>query len=288
MNPTLDREAVVEAANPLGLDGIEFVEYTTPRPQALGQSLERMGFRPVSRHRSREVTRYRQGRMNVIVNGHSLPPDTDEAPQIAALALRVQDAGAAWKRVVNLGAWPVPVQVQPMELHIPAIHGAGRCRFYFIDRWRDFSIYDVDFVPIPTVDPEVPAIEGLDWFGLVQYVGEGRMADWSAFYGRLFGFVALPDEQRFGILPAGRVLQSPCGRFYLQLIEPPPDQDAVGDESFQRVAFGTADVGAAMRTLRQRGVDFVDSAALHPDARGSLTQPLFGGTMFELVNHEVA
>ena len=50
-----NREAILEATNPLGLDGIEFIEYTTAKPQALGQVLEMMGFRPVARHRSREV-----------------------------------------------------------------------------------------------------------------------------------------------------------------------------------------------------------------------------------------
>ena len=59
--PTADREAIPDAANPLGLDGIEFIEYTTSKPQALGQVLEMMGFRPVARHRSREVLLYRQG-----------------------------------------------------------------------------------------------------------------------------------------------------------------------------------------------------------------------------------
>ncbi len=285
MNLSLDREARIEAPNPLGLAGIEFVEYTTPRPQALGQALERMGFRPVSRHRSREVTRYRQGGMNVIVNAHGLPPGTDEAPQIAAVALRVRDAGAAWQRTVDLGAWPVPVKVQPMELHIPGIHGVGASRIYFVDRWNEFSIYDVDFVPIPTVDPEVAATEGLHWFGIVQYVGADRIPDWTAFYGSLLGFRALPDDERFGILPAGRVLASPCGTFYLQLIEPPPDAEFETREQWQRVAFGAPDVPAAVRALRQRGVAFVDSEALHPGTRGALTQPLFGGLRFELVLH---
>ena len=55
-----DREAIGEAPNPLGLDGIEYIEYTTTQPQALGQVLENLGFRPVARHRSREVTLYRQ------------------------------------------------------------------------------------------------------------------------------------------------------------------------------------------------------------------------------------
>src|SRR4051812_44744828 len=47
-----------DAANPLGLDGVEFIEYATPKPQALGQVLEMMGFKPVARHRSREVQLY--------------------------------------------------------------------------------------------------------------------------------------------------------------------------------------------------------------------------------------
>ena len=63
-----NREAISDAVNPLGLDGIEFIEYATSKPQALGQVLEMMGFRPVARHRSREVLLYRQGAINIIVN----------------------------------------------------------------------------------------------------------------------------------------------------------------------------------------------------------------------------
>lgn len=204
MMQALAREAVLDVPNPLGLEGVEFIEYTTPRPQALGQLLEQVGFRPVARHRSREVLLYRQGDMNVVINAHGIAKDgSDETPQIAAIALRVRDAGAAHRRVVELGAWPVPVKVQPMELHIPGVHGVGTSRVYFIDRWREFSIYDVDFVPIPTVEGTVPALADMHWFGVVQYVGLARAADWCAFYGSLFGFTVLSPEQTFGILPAG-------------------------------------------------------------------------------------
>jgi 4-hydroxyphenylpyruvate dioxygenase len=68
MTQQADREAIGDLPNPLGLAGIEFVEYATTRPQALGQVLETMGFRPVARHRSREVLLYRQGAMNVVIN----------------------------------------------------------------------------------------------------------------------------------------------------------------------------------------------------------------------------
>ena len=291
MDVTIEREAAVEVPNPAGLEGLEFVEFATPRPQALGHLLETVGFRPVARHRSREILLYRQGAMNVVVNGHAGPagasagPD-DEMPRIAAVALRCRDAGAAWRRAVELGAWPAEVQVRAMELHIPAIVGPGASRIYFVDRWREFSIFDIDFVPIPTVEPAVPARAGLHWFGVVQYVGAARAEDWCHFYAELLGFEALPAERRFGILPAGRILRSPCGTWHLQLVEPEPDAESPGPERFQRLAFGAPDVSAAVRELQSRGLTFVEAGALRPSAAGALSRVQLGSVMFELVRHE--
>ena len=209
---------------------------------------------------------------------------------IAAVAFRVRDAAAAYRRALDRGAWAVPIQVEVMELHIPAVHGVGGSRIYFVDRADAFSIWDVDFVPIPTVDKQPPAIAGLHWFGLVQYIGNDRMEDWCEFYRELFGFERLEDTQRFGILPKGHVLRSPCGSFYWQLIEPEPglldvDGDQPGEESLQRIGLGTSDVPAAVAALRARGVDFIEAADLHSGARGALTVPQLGGLMFELVRH---
>ena len=292
MSLPTDREAIGELDNPLGLDGIEFIEYTTSRPQAFGQVLERMGFRPVARHRSREVLLYRQGGMNIVINAHAggMPAagQPGEAPAIAAIALRVRDAGEAHRRALARGAWGIPTRVEAMELNIPAIHGVGSSRIYFVDRYREFSIYDVDFTPIPTVDPHPGALTGMHWFGVVQYIGIDRMEDWTEYYRELFGFVVLPDTERFGILPKGRVLKSPGeghSRFYLQLIEPEFDATEIDpEESLHRVAFGAPDVLATVRELRQRGVEFVESAGVHSETRGALTRALPGEPSFELVN----
>lgn len=287
MNSPSDRETLIDVSNPMGLEGIEYIEYRTARPQALGQVLELMGFRPVARHRSREVLLYRQGPMNVIINAHAgadgagaaLP----EAPVIAALALRVRDAAAAHRRALDLGAWDVPVHVAPMELHIPAIHGVGASRIYFVDRHREFSIYDVDFVPIPGIDPNPPSLAGMRWFGIVQYIGPERTADWIEFYRALFGFSELGEDRETGVLPSGSVLASPDGSLQLQLIEPDPlADDAL--ERLQRVALGAPDVPAAAAALRARGVNFVETAKLHVDTRGALTQSWLGGLMFELIH----
>jgi 4-hydroxyphenylpyruvate dioxygenase-like putative hemolysin len=172
-----------------------------------------------------------------------------------------------------------------MELNIPAIHGPGGSRFYFVDGYERFSIYDIDFVAIPTVDPRPEAIAGTSYFGVVQYVGSNRSDDWIAFFREMFGFVLIPDEQRFGILPAGKLMASPCRQFMWQLVEPYPrgETDAM-PESLRRIGLGTPDVGMAVAALRERGVEFVDSEILHPEDRGALTQTMLGSVAFELVH----
>src|SRR6266581_4219787 len=167
--PMTMREPNPEPNNPLGVDGIEFIEYASSQPQALGSLLQTMGFVPVARHRSREVMLYRQGPMNLIVNSHpdaltgtSAPAAT---PELKAIALRVRDAAFAWRRSQDLGAWEMPTRASAMELNIPGIHGVGDSLIYFVDRYRDFSIYDVDFVPLPGSE-DIEWDEGLLRIGL--------------------------------------------------------------------------------------------------------------------------
>jgi 4-hydroxyphenylpyruvate dioxygenase len=279
-----------DEANPIGLDGVEFIEYATAKPQALGQVLEMMGFRPVARHRSREVLLYRQGGLNVVVNAHEIDAAVaGEAPVLAAVALRVRDARGAYRYVLEHGGWEVPTHPEAMELNIPAIHGCGGSRIYFVDRYREFSIYDVDFVPIPTVDPRPPAIAGLHFFGIVQYIGAARSYDWIEFYRELFGIDLIPDEQRFGIMPAGKLLRAPAvdpaNRFMLQLIEPDLDVDD-GRERLQRIGLGVPDVLAAVKALRELGMEFVETEAAHTERRGALTRTYLGSVVFELVHSE--
>jgi 4-hydroxyphenylpyruvate dioxygenase len=293
MTNTLDRESVPEPQNPLGIDGIEFIEFATSKPQALGGVLETMGFRPIARHRSREVELYRQGTMNIIVN--SQPADIPrtvqpvERPIISAFAVRVRDADAAFSRAQELGAWAIPVRARAMELNIPAIHGVGESLIYFVDRYDDFSIYDIDFHSIPTVDAHPQAIAGMHFFGIVQYIGADRTADWVEFYSQIFGFTPLPDSVRFGIMPKGLLLQSPCHKFFLQLIEPDDTaRYAPAEEHLQRLGFGTPDVTSAVAELEARGVEFLASEKVHSSDRGALTKPVLGSVMFELVHAEPA
>jgi len=277
-----------EPDNPLGIDGIEFIEYATVQPSALGMLLEQMGFVAIARHRSREVTLYRQGGMNIIVNADResfQKSDKDiQSTSISAIALRVRDADVAYRHAIDMGAWAIQTRAGVMELNIPGIHGVGDSILYFVDRYTDFSIYDVDFKPIPNAPTHPPAIAGLQFFGVVQAIERDRSAEWIDFYQQLMDFRPLPEGHYFGILPKGTLLESPCHSFYLQLIEPPgAELDMHWDEQLLRVGFGTPDVLAAVRTLKERGIIFVDRAQVQSTEKGALTQIYKGGVSFELV-----
>ena len=150
--------------NPMGTAGFEFIEYAAPDPAALRKVFELLGFKAIAKHRHKDVTLYRQGGVNFLINAE---PDSFaqrfarlHGPSICAIGFRVQDANAAYKRALELGAWGFDSHSGPMELNIPAIKGIGDSLIYLVDRWNgkeghggigDISIYDVDFVP---VDPD--------------------------------------------------------------------------------------------------------------------------------------
>ena len=117
----------ISAQNPMGTDGFEFVEFTHPDPKELDKLFRMMGFLPVARHRSKNVTLYRQGGINFIVNAEkgSFASNFAEkhGPSAPAMAFRVVDAKRAFDRALSLGAKPATTQIGPMELNIPAIQG---------------------------------------------------------------------------------------------------------------------------------------------------------------------
>src|SRR5690606_27660204 len=90
--------------NPMGTAGFEFIEYTAPDPVALGKVFESLGFKAIARHRNKNVTLYRQGGINFLINAE---PDSFaqrfarlHGPSICAIAFRVDDAAKAYKRAI--------------------------------------------------------------------------------------------------------------------------------------------------------------------------------------------
>src|SRR3954449_690700 len=265
--------------NPMGTDGFEFVEYTGPEPAQLAALFERMGFVAAARHRSKNVTLYKQGDVNFIVNAE--PESFAQAfarlhgPSVCAIAFRVADAAKAYERAISLGAKPVHGKVGPMELNIPAIEGIGGSLIYLVDRYGEQTIYDVDFVPLAGGAPsnsgagEGGAFSGVGLTGidhLTHNVHRGRMALWAEFYERLFNFreVRYFDiEGKFTGLHS-KAMTSPCGKIRIPINESADDKSQIAEylaayhgEGIQHIALAASGIYDTVERLRERGVTFM-------------------------------
>jgi 4-hydroxyphenylpyruvate dioxygenase len=275
--------------NPMGTNGFEFIEYAAPDPAALGRLFTSMGFVAIARHRHKDVTLYRQGDVNFIINAE---PDSFaqrfarlHGPSICAIAFRVQDAAAAYKRALELGAWGFDSKSGPMELNIPAIKGIGDSLIYFVDRWRgkngvvpggigDISIYDVDFEPVAGADPQ-PAGCGLTTIDhLTHNVHRGRMREWAEFYERLFNFREVRYFDIEGKLTGlkSKAMTSPCGKIRIPINESSDDKSQIAEyldlyhgEGIQHVALGTEDIYRTVRAMKAQGVAFQDTIETYYD-----------------------
>jgi 4-hydroxyphenylpyruvate dioxygenase len=260
--------------NPMGTDGFEFVEYTAPDPRALGELFESLGFRAVARHRSKQVTLYRQGDINFIINAE--PGSFGQAfarvhgPSACAMAFRVKDAAAGFKRAVALGARPVPQKTGPMELNIPAIEGIGGSLIYLVDRYgARGSIYDVDFIGLEgALDPlPGPSGVGLAYVDhLTHNVHRGRMDIWADFYAKLFEFRQIRYFDIEGKLTGlkSRAMTSPCGKIRIPINESADDKSQIEEylnayrgEGIQHIALGTEEIYSTVEALAGRGVRFM-------------------------------
>jgi len=267
----LRASAEAQSLNPMGTDGFEFVEYTAPDTKALGRLFESLGFAAVAKHRSKDVTLYRQGDVNFIVNAE---PDSFaqafakvHGPSACAMAFRVKDAAAAFKRAVALGAQPFHGKVGPMELNIPAIQGIGGSLIYLVDRYgADTSIYDIDFRPLPGV-AERPKGAGLAYIDhLTHNVHRGRMDEWARFYERLFNFREMRYFDIEGKVTGlkSKAMVSPCGKIRIPINESSDDKSQIEEflhayrgEGIQHIALGSTDIYRTVTAIRANKVKFL-------------------------------
>ena len=286
--PAATSQSVAAWENPMGTDGFEFIEYAAPDPAAMGALFERMGFRAVAKHRHKQVTLYRQGGINFILNAE---PDSfaqrfarQHGPSICAIAFRVQDAKLAYERAIDLGAFGYAGKAGPGELNIPAIKGIGDSLIYLVDRWRgkngakpgdigNIGFYDVDFEPLPGVAAEEalnPHGNGLTYIDhLTHNVHRGRMKEWADFYERLFNFREIRyfdiEGQVTGV--KSKAMTSPCGKIRIPINEEGNETagqiqeylDRYDGEGIQHIALGSSNLHATVDAMRAKGVKLLDT-----------------------------
>ena len=259
--------------NPLGLDGFEFVEFCAPERGVIEPVFTAMGFTRVARHRSKDVSLWRQGGINLIINyeprSHAAYFAAEHGPSACGMAFRVADAAAAYAEAIERGAEPVETQTGVMELRIPAIRGIGGALVYLVDRYESggdaaLSIYDIDFVFEPGVDrhPVGAGFHEIDH--LTHNVYAGRMAHWASWYERIFNFREIRYFDIKGEYTGltSKAMTAPDGKIRIPLNEEGKAGGgqieeylrAYNGEGIQHIALICDDLYACLDRLRAAGV----------------------------------
>ncbi|WP_342608670.1 4-hydroxyphenylpyruvate dioxygenase [Vibrio tritonius] len=261
--------------NSLGTDGFEFVEYTAVSPEQISSLKElftQMGFAEIAKHRSKEAWLYRQGEIQFIVNADPRSQARQFAaihgPSVCGMAFRVRDAATAFDYACNHGASAYKSEIGPMELNIPAILGVGGSVIYFVDRYGEHSIYDVDFVFYPDYRERLATVNtGLLCVDhLTHNVMRGHMDEWAEFYERIGNFREVRhfdiEGKYTGLL--SRAMTSPCGKIRIPINESRDDQSQVEEfirqyngEGIQHIALSTNNIYQSVQTLRKLGMRFM-------------------------------
>ncbi len=264
--------------NPMGLDGFEFVEFAAPDPKQLETVFHLLGFEAVARHRSKDVTLYRQGDINFILNNESKSHAAyfvqEHGPAACGMAFRVDNAHHSYERALELGAQPIDIPTGPMELRLPAIKGIGAIPLYLIDRYSEGNtIYDIDFEFFDGVERH-PAGCGFNEIDhLTHNVYRGRMEYWAHYYEHLFNF----HESRYFDIKGeytglfSRAMTAPDGRIRIPLNEESSKGTgqieeylmAFNGEGIQHIALSCNNLYECWDRLQARGMKFMTAP---PDA----------------------
>ena len=258
--------------NPMGLDGFEFCEFTSPDPDALAAEFEKLGFVAAATHPTKAVTRYKQGRINLLLNrednGHAAGFRAAHGPSASAMAFRVKDAAAAYAAAIERGA--KPGATGGALDGVPVLEGIGGSLLYLVDTHGDNgSLYD-DWTPVPGAkQAEAEHNVGLDLLDhLTHNVKRGEMRTWSAFYGRIFGF----EEQKYFDIKGkatglfSQAMIAPDKAIRIPLNESQDEHSQIEEfirdyngEGIQHLALTTDDIYSTVEKLRARGVRLQDT-----------------------------
>lgn len=251
--------------------GIEFLEFAldTSSAATFETQLARLGFAAVGRHRSKSVTHWRQGSINLVVNsepeGFAHSFYLTRGASVCAMAMHVEDAGATVERAVALLDQPFRQAVGPGELDIPAVRSLGGSLLYFIDAKSGLDhLWDVDFAPLGTAAAPGAGLTVVDHVS--QTMTYEEMLSWLLFYTALFQVEKTPSQTVIdpGGIVQSQVVQTAHGVFRL-VLNASQSQHTLSSrflwEAFgpavQHVALATEDIIRSVEGMRARGLDLL-------------------------------
>ncbi len=247
--------------------GVGFVEFAVDEAKArdLSALFGQLGFRKIGSHRSKDVERWSQGNIELVINcepdGFAHSHYITHGPGVCAIAIDVDDAGKTMKRAEALNAHTFYQPVGPRELEIPAIRGVGGSLLYFLeDAGKN---WDTDFVALRS-DVVNDRLETVDHIS--QSMPYDEMLSWLLFYTGILDLRRLPQMEiadPLGLVQSQALINSNQGlRMILNGSSATRTLSARFINEFfgsgvQHIAFSCTDIFATIADMRARGADFL-------------------------------
>ncbi|AKU93061.1 4-hydroxyphenylpyruvate dioxygenase [Vulgatibacter incomptus] len=262
------------AENSLGTDGFEFVEFTSPEPEKMARTFELLGFTAVSKHPTKDVVRYKQGEINLLLNreekGQAASFRAEHGASACGMAFRVEDAKKAFGMAIERGAKPTDSAPGALGAGSFVLEGIGGSLLYLVDRYGEKgSLYD-DWEPIPgAAEAEAKNGMGLQILDhLTHNVRRGQMRVWSSFYNRVFNF----EEQKYFDIKGkatglfSQAMIAADGMIRIPLNESQDEKSQIEEfirqyngEGIQHLAFTTPNIFETIEKMKANGVVFQDT-----------------------------
>jgi 4-hydroxyphenylpyruvate dioxygenase len=247
--------------------GVGFIEFSADDDDAarLEELLAGLGFRRAGRHRSKAVTRWCQGSINLVVNrekeGFAHSFNIVHGSAVCALGLTVDDAAATFERATLLLDPPFRQAVGPGELDIPAVRGVGGSLVYFLDSTSALGrVWDIEFDDTGESgnDAGLTTVDHIS-----QSMQYEEMLTWLLFYTSLLDLRKIPPQEVAdpGGLVRSQVVESPDGglRIVLNASQSQRTQSSrflteLFGSGVQHIALATDDLVATVKHLEKNGV----------------------------------
>lgn len=262
--------------NPVGLDGIEFIEYAAKDPKALRDLFTSFGFRQTAVHKKKKLELWRQGDINFLLN---YEPGTFSAafakshgPSVCAMGIRCKGKESAHTTATARGGRAYQ-GAEAKTFELPAMYGIGDSLIYFVDQYGSKgNIYEAEFEFVD--EPTNVGFGYLRIDHLTNNVPAGEMQKWCDFYEKIFGF----KERRYFDIKGkktglvSKVMASADSKIIIPINEPTDGKSQIQEyldeykgSGIQHIALLTADIIPSVAHVRSKGVQFLETPASYFD-----------------------
>ncbi len=259
--------------NPVGLKGIDFIEFSTKDPEWMGDLFKAFGFSKVAKHNSLDAYLYQQSQIKIIINhtenSFSREFEKKHGPCVSAMGWKVSNSQEALKTSIARGAEAAERQDYLLDNgeKVPAILGIGDSLIYFTDDNKtDNTLSKYGFIKLDK--PEVVEPKGFEFIDhLTNNVEQGGMETWSNFYKSIFGFTEIKyfdiRGAKTGLL--SYALQSPCQSFCIPINEGTEEKSQINEylreykgAGVQHIAFSTNNILKSLDLMENTGIETLD------------------------------